>query len=128
MAANVPQVQERLQRPILVENLSAYFHWADDALPEPEFFNALARRTGCGVLLDVNNLVVNALNAGADDPVQIGMRIGSTRWRPGLPAKSTSPATPSSATSSSTITAAACTRRCGRCTGMRSRASGRCRR
>jgi uncharacterized protein len=70
MAANVAQVQDRLKRPILVENLSAYFHWADDALPEPEFFNALARRTGCGVLLDVNNLVVNALNAGDDDPVR----------------------------------------------------------
>ena len=69
MAANVAQVQERLRRPILVENLSAYLHWADDVLPEPAFFNALARRTGCGVLLDVNNLVVNALNAG-DDPVQ----------------------------------------------------------
>jgi uncharacterized protein len=68
MAANVSQVQDRLRRPILVENLSAYFRWADDALPEPEFFNALARRTGCGVLLDVNNLVVNALNA-ASDPV-----------------------------------------------------------
>jgi uncharacterized protein (UPF0276 family) len=66
MAANVSQVQDRLHRPILVENLSAYFRWADDALPEPEFFNALARRTGCGVLLDVNNLVVNALNAGTD--------------------------------------------------------------
>jgi len=70
MAANVAQVQDRLKRPILVENLSAYFHWADDALPEPEFFNALARRTGCGVLLDVNNLVVNALNAGDDDPAR----------------------------------------------------------
>jgi uncharacterized protein (UPF0276 family) len=69
MAANVSQVQDRLRRPILVENLSAYLAWADDAMPEPEFFNRLARRTGCGVLLDVNNLVVNALNAGARDPV-----------------------------------------------------------
>lgn len=62
MAANVARVQERLKRPILVENLSAYLGWADDALPEPEFFNALARRTGCGLLLDVNNIVVNMLN------------------------------------------------------------------
>ncbi|MEW6707191.1 MAG: DUF692 domain-containing protein [Pseudomonadota bacterium] len=66
MAANVQQVQERLQRPLLVENLSAYVAWADDAMPEAEFFNALVRRTGCGLLLDLNNLVVNALNAGAD--------------------------------------------------------------
>jgi uncharacterized protein (UPF0276 family) len=70
MAANVAQVQDRLRRPILVENLSAYLSWADDALPEAEFFNRLARRTGCGLLLDVNNLVVNALNAGVRDPVE----------------------------------------------------------
>jgi uncharacterized protein (UPF0276 family) len=68
LAANVQQVQERLQRPIGVENLSAYLAWADDALPEPAFFNELARRTGCWLLLDVNNLVVNALNAGTADP------------------------------------------------------------
>lgn len=62
MAANVQRVQERLARPLLVENLSAYLRWADDAIAEPEFFNLLARRTGCGLLLDVNNLMVNALN------------------------------------------------------------------
>jgi uncharacterized protein len=67
MVANVQRVQERLRRPILVENLSAYLHWADDALPEPAFFNALARRSGCGLLLDLNNLVVNALNDGVDE-------------------------------------------------------------
>jgi hypothetical protein len=63
MADNVQRVQDRLGRTILVENLSAYLRWADDAMAEAEFFNALARRTGCGMLLDVNNLVVNALNA-----------------------------------------------------------------
>jgi uncharacterized protein (UPF0276 family) len=67
LVANVQRVQERLRRPILVENLSAYLHWADDALPEPAFFNALARRSGCGLLLDLNNLVVNALNDGVDE-------------------------------------------------------------
>ena len=67
MVANVQRVQERLQRPILVENLSAYLHWADDAMDEPEFFNRLARRSGCGLLLDLNNLVVNALNEGVDE-------------------------------------------------------------
>ena len=68
MVSNVQQVQERLRRPLLVENLSAYLRWDDDCLSEPEFFNQLARRSGCGVLLDLNNLVVNALNAGVDDP------------------------------------------------------------
>ncbi|MFM2346488.1 MAG: hypothetical protein RL654_1241 [Pseudomonadota bacterium] len=63
MAANVQRVQDRLGRPLLVENLSACLAWADDVLAEPDFLAALARRSGCGLLLDVNNLVVNALNA-----------------------------------------------------------------
>jgi len=67
MVANVQRVQERLKRPLLVENLSAYLSWADDSLAEPEFFNALARRSGCGLLLDVNNLMVNALNRHPDE-------------------------------------------------------------
>jgi uncharacterized protein len=65
LAANVQRVQDRLRRPLLVENLSQYLRWADDSMAEPEFFNQLARRTGCGLLLDVNNIVVNALNAAA---------------------------------------------------------------
>ncbi|WP_425261353.1 DUF692 domain-containing protein [Rubrivivax sp. RP6-9] len=63
LAANVQRVQDRLRRPILVEHLSAYLHWADDRIAEPQFFDLLARRSGCQLLLDVNNLVVNALNA-----------------------------------------------------------------
>lgn len=67
LVRNVQQVQERLRRPILVENLSAYLHWADDTYAEPDFFVQLARRSGCGLLLDVNNLVVNALNELGDE-------------------------------------------------------------
>jgi len=66
MASHVGQVQDRLGRPMLVENISAYVGWAGDTLAEPEFFNALTSRSGCGLLLDVNNLVVNARNAGHD--------------------------------------------------------------
>lgn len=62
MVDHVQQVQERLRRTILVENLSAYVRWADDHIAEPDFFNRLVRRSGCALLLDVNNLVVNALN------------------------------------------------------------------
>jgi uncharacterized protein (UPF0276 family) len=69
LVGNVQTVQERLGRPILVENLSAYLDWAEADMSEPDFFKALVRRTGCGLLLDVNNLVVNALNARAPDPV-----------------------------------------------------------
>lgn len=71
MVNNVVQVQERLRRPMLVENLSAYlsFRTAHDneAMDEPHFFAELCRRAGCGMLLDVNNLMVNALNALADE-------------------------------------------------------------
>jgi uncharacterized protein len=67
LVANVQQVQDRLRRPILVENLSAYLQWADDTLAEPDFFNQLVQRSGCGLLLDVNNLVVNALNVRHDE-------------------------------------------------------------
>lgn len=77
LASNVQRVQDRLQRPLLVENLSAYVHWADDRIAEPEFFNELVRRTGCGLLLDVNNLVVNALNGGADE---VGAAAAACRW------------------------------------------------
>jgi uncharacterized protein len=78
MVGNVQRVQERLRRPILVENLSAYLHWADDAIAEPEFFNQLARRSGCGLLLDVNNLVVNALNDGSGS--EAGAVSAACRW------------------------------------------------
>lgn len=73
MVRNVQQVQERLGRRIAVENLSAYLRWADDALDEAHFFNELARRSGCAVLLDLNNLVVNAINLGVE-PVAAACR------------------------------------------------------
>ena len=69
MAGNVSRVQERLRRPMLVENLSSYVSFADDSMSEPAFFAQLCQRAGCGMLLDVNNLMVNALNAGAADPL-----------------------------------------------------------
>ena len=71
MATHVAQVQDRLRRRVLVENLSSYVSFADDAMSEPEFFAQLCRRSGCGMLLDVNNIMVNALNAGVPDPVAV---------------------------------------------------------
>lgn len=68
--ANVQQVQERLRRPVLVENLSAYLNFVERDFSEPEFFTELSRRTGCGLLLDVNNLMVNAINAKAPSPLE----------------------------------------------------------
>ena len=69
MVRNVQQVQERLRRTLLVENLSAYVSFADDCMGEAEFLSSLCRRSGCQLLLDVNNLMVNALNAHVADPV-----------------------------------------------------------
>lgn len=62
LSANVQRVQDRLRRPIAVENLSAYVHWPEADMGEADFLVALSRRTGCRLLVDVNNLVVNALN------------------------------------------------------------------
>ncbi|MGJ9419435.1 DUF692 family multinuclear iron-containing protein [Massilia sp. CMS3.1] len=66
LAARVGRVQDTLQRQLLVENVSTYVRFRDDAMSEAEFLAALARRTGCGILLDVNNLYVNGRNHGED--------------------------------------------------------------
>ncbi len=63
LCSNVQQVQERLKRPLMVENLSAYLTLVGSDRSETEFLSALARRTGCQLLVDVNNIYVNALNA-----------------------------------------------------------------
>ena len=67
LCTHVNQVQDRLQRVFMVENLSAYLRWnvsdAERVWSETEFLTALARRTGCHLLVDVNNIYVNALNA-----------------------------------------------------------------
>lgn len=76
LAQNVEQVQTRLQRPILIENLSAYIqaHEIDagiyDEFSEMEFLTAVCKQAGCGLLLDLNNLIVNALNQKQASPVQ----------------------------------------------------------
>jgi uncharacterized protein (UPF0276 family) len=66
MCGRVAQVQDALRRPILVENVSTYLRFRDDQYSESAFLTELARRSGCGVLLDVNNLYVNQCNHGED--------------------------------------------------------------
>jgi uncharacterized protein (UPF0276 family) len=66
---NVDRVQEALARQILVENPSIYLRYADGAVPECEFLAAVAARTGCGVLFDVNNVYVSARNQMLDPAV-----------------------------------------------------------
>lgn len=62
----ISQVQEGLGRRILVENVPSYVRFACSTIPEGEFIAEVARRTGCGVLLDVNNAWVDAVNHGTD--------------------------------------------------------------
>ena len=66
LADRIDHVQATLKRRILVENLSAYVECRDSEMTETAFLGELARRTGCGLLLDVNNLYVNAINFGFD--------------------------------------------------------------
>lgn len=62
MCTNIQQVQDRLKRSIAVENLSAYVACVGSEMVETAFLNLLAQRTGCQLLIDVNNIYVNALN------------------------------------------------------------------
>lgn len=75
LVENVQRVQERLQRPILVENLSACLGFEDDAIPEVDFLVSLCRRSGCRLLLDLNNLLVNGLN-------RVRQRVGGAELGP----------------------------------------------
>lgn len=62
LVRNIQQVQEVLGQPLLLENISAYVDPGPHEMTEPEFLNALCRSTGCGLLVDLNNLYVNGEN------------------------------------------------------------------
>lgn len=64
VCARIGQVQDFLGRPIAMENASTYVTFASSTIPEWEFMAALAQRTGCRLLLDVNNVHVSAFNHG----------------------------------------------------------------
>ena len=66
MCEHVDQMQNYLGRPVLVENPSNYLVFDQLQIPEPEFLNTLAQKTGCGLLMDVNNIHVSATNVGRD--------------------------------------------------------------
>jgi len=68
VAEHVEEVQMTLGREMLLENPSTYVRFAQSTIPEVEFIAAVARRTGCGLLLDVNNVFVSTRNHG-NDPV-----------------------------------------------------------
>jgi len=66
VCARVAMVQDFLGREILVENVSSYYAFPEATIPECEFVAAVAARTGCRLLVDVNNIYVNARNHGID--------------------------------------------------------------
>ncbi len=66
---NVSLMQDVLQRPILVENPSAYLAFKNQEMDEAEFINEITKKTGCGLLLDVNNIFVSSQNCAQFDPV-----------------------------------------------------------
>ncbi len=66
VCAHIMQVQDFLGRRLLIENISSYVRWRHDTIPEWEFVAEVARRSGCGLLLDVNNIYVSAVNHGFD--------------------------------------------------------------
>ena len=66
VSANVDQTQDRLGRTILVENPSGYLAFEQSTMSEATFLTRLTERTGCGLLLDVNNLFISGANLGID--------------------------------------------------------------
>ncbi len=75
---NVERLQEALGRQVAIENPSCYLGFAHSTLSEPEFLSELVRRSGCGLLLDANNIAVTAHN----------LRLDPATWLAGLPAAS----------------------------------------
>ena len=63
---HIDQIQNRIGRPLLLENPSTYLSWAASTWSEGAFMSEVVQRTGCGLLLDVNNVYVSAINQGAD--------------------------------------------------------------
>ncbi|RFB75597.1 MNIO family bufferin maturase [Methylovirgula sp. 4M-Z18] len=64
VCAHIDQVQEAIGRPMLLENPSTYVAFCESTMSETDFIRAIARRTGCGLLLDINNVFVSAINHG----------------------------------------------------------------
>jgi uncharacterized protein (UPF0276 family) len=63
---HIDNVQSTLNRQVLLENPSTYLRFAESTIPETEFLEAIAQRTGCGLLLDINNVFVSSTNHALD--------------------------------------------------------------
>lgn len=96
VAAQVARVQDRLGRVMLIENPSRYLAFTQDEMDEVEFIHAICRRTGCGLLFDINNVEVSCTNLQLDpqayvdaiDPALVGeihLAGHATEWHDGRP-------------------------------------------
>jgi uncharacterized protein (UPF0276 family) len=72
VSEHVDEVQNALRRTMLLENPSTYVVFAESTWAETDFLREIARRTGCGLLLDVNNVFVSAVNHGFDPERYLG--------------------------------------------------------
>ena len=70
MAKHIDQIQQRLGRALLVENLSAYITLSGSTMSEQSFLSKLTEITECGLLIDLNNILVNAYNQEQQDPLE----------------------------------------------------------
>lgn len=95
-AAQIGRVQDRLKRSILIENPSRYLAFAQDEMDEVAFIHDLCRRSGCGLLFDINNVEVSCTNLQTDpfayvdaiDPALVGeihLAGHATEWHDGRP-------------------------------------------
>lgn len=71
VVSRIRRVQETLERPMLIENVSSYMAFADSTMTEWEFISSIAEEADCGILLDINNIFVSAFNHRFDANVYI---------------------------------------------------------
>lgn len=71
IVSRIQQVQDYLNRQILIENISSYIRYENSTIPEYEFLQTVAKKSGCAILLDINNIYVSATNLGFNPEVYL---------------------------------------------------------
>lgn len=103
LCQNVAEVQKRISRPLILENITYVVRMPESTMSEAAFLTAVCERTGCGLLLDVTNLYTNAVNHGFDShellrslPLSriVQLHFAGGHWRDGVLIDSHSAATP----------------------------------
>lgn len=77
----IEQVQDFLGREILIENISKYFQYPESTLSEAEFLAELCKRTGCKLVLDINNIYVNQINFADNSELQLNHYLNSILYQ-----------------------------------------------